>query len=445
MQKDMPTATLVVGVGEDQLRRDLSSLCRETKSLSQYLLQPASTHCGPTKQQSALTPPSTPSRFTRFVSRHASLKRKGSRHTTTSSNSNFSSKFHKQNKKNKTYDKLDEAPLLARRGSDDSDKTLVDSHDVVESDSGAEYIPAIAAAETNSAFPLTRREPYLGSTLEADKLLSLLAPHISELQRLGARMSSYRSSLVKGSSVQSSLSPGLSILGDSEQDDNNIFRLFKNICDRLLDLMSELKTQPHSESEHEQDHDLEMRDLMISALVKKVEFELDRLPPTDQLRSGLQVSTDNASKLGHDYTLAPPSRPRGSTNPFIVHSASLLAPPVHLPVTTTGTQALDSTNGVDGTGVNVNIDANSNYVRRGSNPIKISLTPSPNPTSVGKQGFSEYEYECEYLAPAQQASTGSGWAKNLVRLGSYQASMLFSNSPVAVRRIGVGVGESGKA
>ncbi|OCF40306.1 hypothetical protein I317_05873 [Kwoniella heveanensis CBS 569] len=458
-------------LGADQLRRDLSSLSKELTSLTLYLHQSppicrsSSSSKSQPKDSSPRPPsPSTPSRFTRFLSRHTSLKgRKGG--------------LHGRGGK-KAYEQLDEAPLLhIRRESDDSDKTLVDVQPEIEVDRN------FRVEQENSTFAgeihtVVGDQGCLGSTLEAEKLLSFLAPHITEIQRLGARLNSYASSALRSSCSSH----------QSTQEKDELLDLFKKICERLIDLLKELKTpgnvsadkrcgsdsgfssdntpifrSPFGSIEHnqdyatennqkegqqqtqEQDHELEMRDLMISALIRKIQVELRRFPSGTSTAKNTSASTCKlypqagvgitTSYNNNHHSLAPPSALTGRVfNPFVVHSTGLLAPPINLPNTTTGSQALCTDTYQADAETKLNLDSGA---RRGSNPIKISLTPSSdipcNPSNVQQQqGFSE----CGCLSTSYRRSGSSGgWAKNLVRLGSYQASLLFSNSPVAVRRL----------
>ncbi|WVF71551.1 hypothetical protein IAT40_006359 [Kwoniella sp. CBS 6097] len=453
-------------LGVNQLKRDLSSMSKEIRDLSKHLLE-GPPNLSPNLQTKLPTPPSTPSRFTRFISRHRnSLKRKGR-----NGNGDMKNK--------KAYDKLDETPLLARRESDDSDKTLVDPQNDFEGHIADNPNDLGVDGKYQLCPGMSGQEGCLGSTMEADKLLSVLAPHIAELQRIGSRLNSYKSSLSRARSTPPllSISPPRATHGGGV--DTEPFKLFRDICSALLGLLKELKqpmaTVPslsfkspfectranwsahHPEQEQEQepeqvqDHDLEMRDLMISALIKKVEFELSRFPGTETLPTSFnsrspahsaRTLADTSNTSNHHHSLAPPSD--RASSPFVIHSTGLLAPPVNLPITTTGSQALLTAN------------PNANGIRRGSDPIKISLTASPITNTYDQRdqsqsgsrgpGFSEYEYLTDTTA-----QNSGGWAKNLVRLGSYQASLLFSNSPVAVRRPGTrtgletGLGQSGKA
>jgi hypothetical protein len=163
----------------------------------------------------------------------------------------------------------------------------------------------------------------------------------------------------------------LTQLGVQPADD--LGKVFSNICGKLESLIESLHMGEGNESGEEDveaGDDLEMRALLLSALLKKIEAERARLtsPPTQALA-----------------TISPSPLTLGSRNPFIVHSTSL-----------TSTSSA-------------------------SKPI----TPAP----------------ASHLSPSYAtfvSNSQTSWTiNNVFRLGSYQASMLFSPSPIAVRKLGM--------
>ncbi|WVQ72428.1 hypothetical protein IAR50_001980 [Cryptococcus sp. DSM 104548] len=165
---------------------------------------------------------------------------------------------------------------------------------------------------------------------------------------------------------------------------------FLAACGSVLDLLMELKSLPKTPLKSpsagslvgggQEGQDLEMRSLMLEALKKKVKSEQH------------QLST---------VSLACPPKSPSHNDPFAFHSVS---PPSSLgqPRRRSTTQSV---------------------------PIKISAA-----AGGGQAGEITYR---SFMADAQQSS----WALNVVRLGSFQASALFTPSPVAVRRL---VGDGGK-
>ncbi|ODO09774.1 hypothetical protein I350_01991 [Cryptococcus amylolentus CBS 6273] len=159
---------------------------------------------------------------------------------------------------------------------------------------------------------------------------------------------------------------------------------FLAACESVVTLLLELESpnghvegQPDSLADVGQDN-LEMRSLMLEALKKKVKTEQHRLSTA---------------------SFASPQR-SPTHDPFAVHSAS----------------SPYGRSRKGGVGVTKSV------------PIKIS--------AVGGGQAGEVAYR-SFMANSQQ----SAWAINAVRLGSFQASALFTPSPVAVRRL---VGDSGK-
>jgi hypothetical protein len=159
------------------------------------------------------------------------------------------------------------------------------------------------------------------------------------------------------------------------------------LCEQTLDLLDELTEKTSTRGPYKDEHDLEMTSLMLDALRKKVEKEQMSM----QRSSSLEVDyteTEHTDSDGEDERarqvidrrevnsgpLLPASR-----NPFIVHSTSI---------------ALSSTR-------------------------RSSVTGKAVPIGMGPSTA---------FAGNQQS-----WTQNVIRLGSFQNSMLFSPSPVAVR------------
>ncbi|GFZ44053.1 hypothetical protein JCM24511_01774 [Saitozyma sp. JCM 24511] len=218
--------------------------------------------------------------------------------------------------------------LLSRRGSDDSDVTLVDKD-------------------------------------SAGILLGALAPLVSTLQKLGL---------------------GLSAL-DLEADDK-LSHSFEAVCGQLGGLLSNLREQERGDRPESED-DFDMTALLLEALRKKVQAERCRLEPP------------NSTAPTRATPLSPPSlTPSQSQNPFILHAPSL----------SRGSATRSSL----------------------SKPItpapSVSAgSPAPAQNNAGPPGFSY----AGFVGGSQ-----SNWrVNNVFRLGSYQASMLFSPSPIAVRKL----------
>ena len=156
------------------------------------------------------------------------------------------------------------------------------------------------------------------------------------------------------------------------------------LCEEVVDLVDELKATVLEDGRDRDDLDLEMARLMLDALCKKIKKEqaIVRELMEDEQSQETLVASDGDAKLSATpkCPLLPISR-----NPFILHSTSI-------PL---AARRVSETN---------------------NRPI-IGFAPIPAAgTYVG------------YVSGAQQT-----WARNVIRLGSYQNSMLFSPSPVAVR------------
>ena len=181
----------------------------------------------------------------------------------------------------------------------------------------------------------------------ASYLLRILAPLVSSLQRIGQ------------------LIPSLGLSGISD-----VVKLFDEVCDKLEQVITMLqgKSEQCAIDSGEgvvHDHDLEMRTLMLSALLKKVQAE----------RPTISISSPLVPK---------------SVNPFVLHATSLnLRPP-----------------------------------NRASTSKSIPLTGS------GRTPQPPPPYSS--LVTGAQSSV---WTANVIRLGSFQNSALFSSSPVVVRKL----------
>jgi DNA-binding ferritin-like protein len=160
---------------------------------------------------------------------------------------------------------------------------------------------------------------------------------------------------------------------------------FEEVCEEMLRLITGLK---HGYEKTEDGHDGEMRGLMLEALSKKVSAEL---------------ATVRARKAGPTSATSPPNKPSSSPlalvaeNPFIVHASSLN--------TTQNPMFHPSTR------------------RASSEPKRIPAADTEQTMPPGS--FSAF------TGTAQASVWG---LNNIFRLGSYQSTMLFSPSPIAVRR-----------
>jgi hypothetical protein len=221
---------------------------------------------------------------------------------------------------NKQYDQLEETKSLItdRRGSGDSDTTLV------------------ATQVDYSAH-----------------LLEILAPLVSALQGITRKIS-------------------------VDMADVAVLQEHGVMCERLLDLINEVRETVLDQEGERDEHDFEMACLMLDALAKKISTErstLQMVAKQDE-KENLIESAAQGNNV-QDSPLLP------SRNPFIVHSTSISLAPRR--------------------------DSDTK-----SQPIG-QLAPAAGTYSA-------------YASGAQQT-----WARNVIRLGSYQNSMLFSPSPVAVR------------
>ncbi|WVQ67766.1 uncharacterized protein L199_005971 [Kwoniella botswanensis] len=318
----------IQSMGVSQLRFDLENLFNEITHVTRLLLsRPSSVS---PEFELPPSPQPSPHRFSRLVSllpsRSRSLRRRG------------------------RYTPIEEKPLLGdhtgdRRNSDDSDITLV--------------------------------PPKTPPLLNAENILKELAQPISNLQRYSNRIHHLN----------------FTNREYKKDDTEELIDMFKTICTRLIDLLESLKISSRDKSIFDNDHvsdqkdedngEMEMRHLMIQALIKKINIELTRFSsptPSFSLNSSM------------------------TKNPFIFHSSSLSSN------LTAPSSICTSETGYDG-------------------EILISPVVSQRRESLSTPRPIKMTHR--YHLDSEQ----SNWAQNIIRLGSYQASWLFSNTPIAVRKL----------
>lgn len=191
------------------------------------------------------------------------------------------------------------------------------------------------------------------------ELLMLLAPVISTIQRLGIKISSH---------VHALLPAEFDALRDHYLD----------ACNAMLSVLNKLQSpqsyaKARTSSFLDTENGLEMRTLMLEALIKKIKAE--------QARFRFWPTTLTSSN-----------------NPFVVHAAASLQNPDQK-----------------------QSERRASTVQ--SNPIKIV----PPQVSLPNGEISSRSF----IRSPQQSS----WAMNIVRLGSFQTSALFTPSPIAVRKL----------
>ncbi|WVW83810.1 hypothetical protein I302_105831 [Kwoniella bestiolae CBS 10118] len=321
-------------------RDDLNLLSQQITHLT-HILNPSSPP--PQTPYTPPTPPQSPHRLSILVSllpsRFRSLKRRGK------------------------YSTIDEKPVLGdRRGSSDSERTLV-PHEI---------------------------DSKLTKYLSAEEILRYLARPISDLQKTSNK-------LYHSQNTNQKLKP---------KEKQDLILMFRDLCSRLLDLLDSLRIPMDKEgknifddpSDSNDDGEDEMRNLMIQALTKKINIELNRFS------SQTQTHTLN---------------PKTHKNPFVLHSTSLTAP---ASLYTSSESGYDSEILV------------SPAICQGrdslSTPRPIQLTHSISNNSFPSFTSSDSDKTC-----ISTGASPSNWAQNLIRLGSYQASWLFSNTPVAVKKL----------
>ncbi|WWC70293.1 uncharacterized protein I206_104243 [Kwoniella pini CBS 10737] len=158
--------------------------------------------------------------------------------------------------------------------------------------------------------------------------------------------------------------------------------LFKKICEEIIKLLDSLKFNTimnrfdNDDDDDEEDDDAdEMRNLLISTLKKKIQNEINQLNSIYSLSSFNSFNNQNQNQ-----------------NPFIIHSTSIS-----------------------------NLKSQKN--RRESQSIKIHKTPDISSCSFSDNSDQKY------------LQSSSNWAQNLIKIGSYQASLLFTNSPIIIRKL----------
>ncbi|WWD17387.1 hypothetical protein CI109_101828 [Kwoniella shandongensis] len=351
-----------------QLKNDVSSLSTDIDYLTQTLLTPPQKMIDsvPLNEDTSLLgvekrPARPPSRLSGWTSNLKLTRQKSNKKRNLPSRST-------------KYDNIDETPLLTsaavegRRGSDDSDKTLVEP------------------------------SPLSSGVFTAEELLKLLAGPISTMQRLTNEVVA-----IGGSGGELEVKNiGVELLGIAERS--------QTLLTNLQCFETETAHVVTSTDKQVDKLDLEMKTLMLQALIKKVQFEQDRLRSFRPMATPVMA----VDPLSHPspYPRAPsiPTKsgaaPSFSRNPFILQATNL-------PLLASQSASHPSP----------------------SAPIKITrpITPSlevEDEINLSDRSGKAPQYS-SFVANSQSSAT---WAMNVVRLGSFQASALFSPSPIAVRR-----------
>lgn len=205
----------------------------------------------------------------------------------------------------------------------------------------------------------------------ASDLLSLLAPLVSSLQTLGLR------------------------LKDSESVEQEMIDDFRGCCTDLEDRINIYNTPIPDQDAELNAHDLEMRTLLLDALGKKVIAERTSCPEA-HVPAPLQAPSPlNASPPS---TVSRTSSTSG--NPFVLHSSDII-----------GSRRSSTPNPM---------------------PIPIGAGAGSGIGIGGGTGMGRGTHLGPYPSFAD-ASHQTGLS-NVFRLGSFQNSLLFSPSPVAVRQ-----------
>ena len=227
----------------------------------------------------------------------------------------------------------------------------------------------------------------------AGYLLSILAPLIAGIQRISTKLNPF-----------------------GQQFD--VIDGFDRLCSKTLDLLVELKEDADEEGLRKDD--LEMKSLMLSALIRKVEAESFKKRSHAQRRPSLIIpmllnsarSSPGVSSVPcHSETPTPLTLQ--SENPFVIHASSL---------------SLSSPNGRVRKDLSEDQDRNADIdlvTRPTINRIGSSSRGIPIARAGGLGGTF-----ANFVGGAQS----SLWATN-IRLGSFQNSLLFSPSPIAVRQV----------
>ncbi|WWC61779.1 uncharacterized protein I303_104364 [Kwoniella dejecticola CBS 10117] len=322
-------------------------------------------------------------------------------------------------------------PKTSRRQSSDSDRTLV-----------------------NSSSPLHHTS--------AEDILNELSPLIRELQRISNLMIStsppYRTSHVFPNNEDRS--------GTAYQ----LIERFIGVCDDLIELVNTLnmpqRVSGNVDGDGDDHNDDGMRELLIAALKKKIQVEADRLKPNTHILS--YGHSHPRPRSPYSISINVTSLEDKSKNPFIVHATSLTASDSP----SSDSQRVRRNDDDSCSNISIAKDDDPEEVmllspsnisitgrRRESQPIKIAnpslLLESETLTNVDsntlkKQNMAPFSHfnisvtnptfsknKNETQTAFQTDTTtlpSSSWAQNIIRIGSYQASLLFSNSPIAVRR-----------
>lgn len=330
-------------------RNELSNVDVDIARLNHTLLSPIpSPSIAPTQEYTLPIMPRHMSRFSKLASVFSISRKDSFKRANAKPNGKWG--WARYNKP----DKNEERPLVRRESGDsghsaDSERTLVG----LTVDCG-ENVCSVQGEEERVDDPV------------GGALLALLAPAISTLQRLGINIFSH---------VHALRPAEYDVLRDH----------YVEACNAMLSLLNQLQSpQPSVKARKssfiDTEDGLEMRTLMLEALIKKIKAE------QAQFKSSPKVPTP-------------------SHNPFVVHAASLQNPDQR----PSERRACAST------------------VQ--SNPIKIT----PSQVTLTNEEISNRSF----IPYPQQSS----WAMNVVRLGSFQASALFTSSPIAVRKL---VGDVGK-
>jgi hypothetical protein len=181
---------------------------------------------------------------------------------------------------------------------------------------------------------------------------------------------------------------GLGLSAVELEADDKLSHSFEAVCGQLEGLLANLREQEKGDRSASED-DFDMPALLLEALRKKVQAERDRLEspnsPTPTRSAPLSAPSLTPSQSQNPFILRAPSLSRGSMT-----RSSLSKPITPAPSITAG-------------------------------------SPAPAQGIADPPGFSY----AGFVGGSQ-----SNWrVNNVFRLGSYQASMLFSPSPIAVRRL----------
>ena len=178
-------------------------------------------------------------------------------------------------------------------------------------------------------------------------------------------------------------------ISNNMADLETILKDYDHVCESILQLLDGLRSKDRGSVKD--DHDLEMTSLMLDALHKKVGKEQMSV---HLIRQPINIKADYESMREESVAKRESEETKYMTSPLLLHSQNPFV--LH---STSITLSSTRRSSVAGKGV----------------PIELhGATAAPK----------------DHLMPVQQT-----WAKNVIRLGSFQNSMLFSPSPVAVRPI----------